>query len=138
MAAARDNPPLLGKRSSDSKAEANIVPGADFVARGRRFGPLRSHMLKAVLRGQRGMRQLSRQFYGGWTRRGDTERFSQLIAVTGHNGDFTPAPQSAHVKQFLLHGIGGQNHAVNSLALAAVSSDCIAVIELAMVRRQGA
>jgi hypothetical protein len=59
----------------------------------------------------------------------DLRRF----AVACNNCDFISAALSTHVKQLLLHGIGGEDYTVHSLTLAAMGSDGVAVVEVPIV-----
>src|SRR5579883_3051366 len=82
------------------------------------------------------MSLLPRQLRGGRARRGNAERFAKLLTVARDDCDFTTTTGSTNVKQFLFHGIGGQNHSIHCLVLATMRCKGVAVVKLAIICRQ--
>ena len=105
------------------------------MARDQGLNAFGRRLLNTVI-GTLGERLLAREFDGGGPRGGDAQRFAQLFAVAGHDCNFTPSSRSCNVEQLLFHSIGGEDHAVHGLALAAMRSNCITVVELAIIHRQ--
>ena len=102
----------------------------------RRFDSLQRRLLRFKL--WRGMIRVlfPRQFGCRWPRCGDTEQVAQLLTVTGDHDNFLAATRCPDVEQLLLHSIGGENHRIHGLSLAAMRGDSIAVIELVVIGRQ--
>ena len=81
-------------------------------------------------------RLLSGQFSCRRTRRGNAERFAQLVHIGSDDCNSVAATGGGDVELFLLHHVAGENHCVNSLALATMCGNGIAMVEFPIVRRQ--
>ena len=76
------------------------------------------------------------QFSCRRTRSGDAQRFAQLVNIGSDDCNSIAATGSSDVELFLLHHVAGENDCVNSLALATMCGNGIAMIEFSIVRRQ--
>ena len=70
------------------------------------------------------------------TRGGNSERFAQLIHLGSDDCISIAATGGVHIELLLFHHVTGDNHCVNGLAFATMSSNHTAMVEFSRVRRR--